>query len=114
MLEGLKEESVGFLFNLQVEVQQPQPEGVSIDKGLRSPVGARPQDTPAENQAPPALRAKGITDQAPRAMNYSGPAEDGHAESHSDAQEYGGQQQSGTRRERRVAARTDSKGKRRR
>jgi preprotein translocase subunit SecA len=113
MLEGLKEESVGFLFNLQVEVQQPQPEGVSIDKGLRSPLGARPQDAPAENQAPPALRAKGITDQAPRAMNYSGPAEDGHAESHSDAQEYGGRPQSGTRRERREAAR-DSKGKRRR
>ncbi|WP_425301735.1 preprotein translocase subunit SecA [Nocardia farcinica] len=40
MLDGLKEESVGFLFNLQVEVQQPQPTGVSVDPGLRSPVGA--------------------------------------------------------------------------
>ncbi|MFD4431921.1 preprotein translocase subunit SecA, partial [Nocardia sp. NPDC058497] len=113
MLEGLKEESVGFLFNLQVEVQQPQPEGVSVGQGLRSPVGApRPQDAPAETQAPPALRAKGISDASPRGLNYSGPAENGRAESHSDAQEYGGQ--SGTRRERREAARAETKGKRRR
>src|SRR6266568_4435732 len=66
MLEGLKEESVGFLFNLQVEVQAPQPEGVAIDQGLRSPVG-RMVDAPVPgapqpngNGAPAALRARGI------------------------------------------------------
>ncbi|UGT65602.1 preprotein translocase subunit SecA [Nocardia gipuzkoensis] len=122
MLDGLKEESVGFLFNLQVEVQQPQPEGVEVGSGLRSPVGAmaapRPlptEEAPAANghAAPAALRARGIDDTAPRGFSYSGPDEGGRAAVHSDAEEYGvdgGPQP--TRRERREAARADAKGKR--
>ncbi|WP_181719229.1 preprotein translocase subunit SecA [Nocardia gipuzkoensis] len=122
MLDGLKEESVGFLFNLQVEVQQPQPEGVEVGPGLRSPVGAmaapRPlptEEAPAANghAAPAALRARGIDDTAPRGFSYSGPDEGGRAAVHSDAEEYGadgGPQP--TRRERREAARADAKGKR--
>jgi len=112
MLDGLKEESVGFLFNLQVEVQQPQPTGVSVDPGLRSPVGATvPAPAPA---APAPLLAKGITDQAPRGLNYIGPDEGGRASVHSDAEEYGGgtPAAAGTRRERREAARAEGKGKR--
>ncbi|MFQ6391871.1 preprotein translocase subunit SecA [Nocardia sp. KC 131] len=116
MLEGLKEESVGFLFNLQVEVQQPQPEGVSVDTGLRSPVGAmsapRPlptQEAPPANGAPAALRAKGIDDSGPRGFHYSGPTEDGHTEVHNDAEEYG---DGTTRRERREAARGQDRPKR--
>ncbi|WP_194815175.1 preprotein translocase subunit SecA [Nocardia sp. XZ_19_385] len=119
MLEGLKEESVGFLFNLQVEVQQPQPEGVSVDPGLRSPLGAnapRPLPTdqvpPAGTTAPAALRAKGIDERTERGLSYYGPAEDGNATVHSDAEEYGSDGDSSTRRERREAARTQSKGKR--
>ncbi|MGY5208395.1 preprotein translocase subunit SecA [Nocardia gipuzkoensis] len=122
MLDGLKEESVGFLFNLQVEVQQPQPEGVEVGSGLRSPVGAmaapRPlptEEAPAANghAAPAALRARGIDDTAPRGFSYSGPDEGGRAAVHSDVEEYGadgGPQP--TRRERREAARADAKGKR--
>ncbi|AHH21070.1 protein translocase subunit SecA [Nocardia nova SH22a] len=116
MLEGLKEESVGFLFNLQVEVQQaPQP----IDQGLRSPVGAAhpapalPAEAPnaAAANAPAALRAKGIDEGGPRGLSFSGPDEGGHAAVHSAAQEYGDDQQPGmTRRERREAARTETKG----
>ncbi|WP_051169216.1 preprotein translocase subunit SecA, partial [Nocardia abscessus] len=98
MLDGLKEESVGFLFNLPVEVQQPQPEGVEVGPGLRSPVGAmaapRPlptEEAPAANghAAPAALRARGIDDTAPRGFSYSGPDEGGRAAVHSDAEEYG-------------------------
>ncbi|GGG12542.1 protein translocase subunit SecA 1 [Rhodococcoides trifolii] len=43
MLEGLKEESVGFLFNLQVEATQPSPAaaaGLQVGAGLQSPVGS--------------------------------------------------------------------------
>ncbi|WP_067574217.1 preprotein translocase subunit SecA [Nocardia acidivorans] len=114
MLEGLKEESVGFLFNLQVEVQQPQPAGVSVGAGLQSPVGNRPlptqEATPVANGAPAALRAKGIDEPAPRALSYSGPDEGGHRAVHSDAEEYGdGNSDSGTRRERREAARAQGK-----
>ncbi|WP_433200380.1 preprotein translocase subunit SecA [Nocardia sp. CA-107356] len=115
MLEGLKEESVGFLFNLQVEVQQPEPEGVAIDPGLRSPVGAAPrplptQEAPVVNGAPAALRAKGIAEsRANNGFSYSGPDEGGHAAIHSDAEEYG---DGATRRERREAARAQAKQKR--
>ncbi|WP_433732289.1 preprotein translocase subunit SecA [Nocardia sp. CA-129566] len=121
MLDGLKEESVGFLFNLQVEVQQPQPGGVAVDQGLRSPVGAmsapRPLPTqeaaPIANGAPAALRAKGIDDRGSRGFSYSGPDEGGHAAVHNDAEEYGDGEFGGTtRRERREAARAESKGKR--
>ncbi|WP_406265128.1 preprotein translocase subunit SecA [Nocardia sp. NBC_00881] len=121
MLEGLKEESVGFLFNLQVEVQQPQPEGVAVDPGLRSPVGAMtaPRPLPTEearvangNGVPAALRAKGIDESGPRGFSYSGPDEGGRAAVHSDAEEYGADGTQPTRRERREAARTDAKGRR--
>jgi len=119
MLEGLKEESVGFLFNLQVEVQAPQPEGVAIDQGLRSPVG-RMVDAPVPgtpqpngNGAPAALRAKGIDDSGPGGMVYSGPDEGGHAARRTDAQEYGDDDDSGmTRRERREAARSEGRAER--
>ncbi|MFD7847584.1 preprotein translocase subunit SecA [Nocardia sp. NPDC059764] len=115
MLEGLKEESVGFLFNLQVEVQQPQPVGVNVAAGLQSPVGNRPLPTQedaaqAGNGAPAALRAKGIDESGPRGLSYSGPDEGGHAAVRSDSDEYGAEDgQGGTRRERREAARAQSK-----
>ncbi|RJO79948.1 preprotein translocase subunit SecA [Nocardia panacis] len=113
MLEGLKEESVGFLFNLQVEVQQPQPEGVAIDPGLRSPVGAMPSRPalptdaiPNGSAAPAALRARGIDETDPHGLRYSGPDEGGHAAVHDDADEYG---DGTTRRERREAARAQTR-----
>ncbi|RDI53192.1 preprotein translocase subunit SecA [Nocardia mexicana] len=115
MLEGLKEESVGFLFNLQVEVQQPQPQGVGVAPGLQSPVGAgapaAPVDEPVNGGgAPAALRAKGIDQRDVGGLTYSGPDEGGHAAKHSDAEEYGGRSDDGTtRRERREAARAESK-----
>src|SRR5690606_33705532 len=94
MLDGLKEESVGYLCNLQVEVQQPQPEGVAVQPGLRSPVGAgapapvpAAPAQPAANGAPAALRAKGIDTSGPRGLSYSGPDEGGHAAVHSGAEE---------------------------
>ncbi len=119
MLDGLKEESVSMLFHLQVEVQQPpQPEGMPVDSGLRSPVGAMagarpipPQPPiPGGSVAPAPLRARGIDQSGPRGLSYSGPDEGGHAEVRSDAQEYGsGAPRQGTRRERREAARAQSK-----
>jgi preprotein translocase subunit SecA len=66
MLDGLKEESVGFLFNVQVEAapQAPVVAAQAMPEGLR-----------AEG-----LRAKGLTDEAARQLTYVGPSEDGDAE----------------------------------
>ena len=117
MLEGLKEESVGFLFNLQVEVQQQQPQPAGVAPGLRSPVGAgapaQPEhETAASGTAAPApLRAKGIDQRDVSGLTYSGPDEGGEVARHSDAEEYGGESDGLTRRERREAARAETKGR---
>ncbi|WP_206511267.1 preprotein translocase subunit SecA [Rhodococcus sp. BGS-1C] len=60
MLEGLKEESVGFLFNLQVEAT-PAPAGpargagLTVSPGLASPVGAGGTKSSAPPKAPAAV-----------------------------------------------------------
>ncbi|RMI35130.1 preprotein translocase subunit SecA [Nocardia stercoris] len=97
MLDGLKEESVGFLFNLQVEVQPPQPEGVQVAPGLQSPVGrTTPQDAPANG----ALQGRGLNSSPqPAGFSYSGPDEGGQAAVRNDRQEYG--DEGGNRRDRR-------------
>ncbi|WP_071286837.1 preprotein translocase subunit SecA [Mycolicibacterium llatzerense] len=103
MLDGLKEESVGFLFNVQVEAQQsPQVAPVAAPQGLAQ-FAAEAEQSAAEGQAAPAaLRAKGIENKAP-AMTYTGPGEDGSAE----VRREGGRHAAGpgSRRERRDAAR---------
>ncbi|MGE2720938.1 preprotein translocase subunit SecA [Mycolicibacterium celeriflavum] len=85
MLEGLKEESVGFLFNVAVEpVQQPTVAPVAPPSGLSEfaeAAAAQAQGGVATKERPaaPGLRAKGIDDDS-RPLTYSGPAEDGSAE----------------------------------
>src|SRR5690606_35059211 len=96
MLEGLKEESVGFLFNLQVEAAQQQTaSGVSVTPASaaavartapqvgRAPVGAaagQPAQPAAQAgvAAPAALQAKGL-DETERRLTYTGPDEGGRA-----------------------------------
>ncbi|MGV0634349.1 preprotein translocase subunit SecA [Mycolicibacillus trivialis] len=111
MLEGLKEESVGFLFNVAVEAAPATPAvaPVAAPDGLaefaaQSAAGARQQPAPA-------LHAKGIDDDKPQ-LTYSGPAEDGSAQ----VQRGNGQPAgvgAGSRRERREAARKQNRGTKR-
>ncbi|MFN0142189.1 MAG: preprotein translocase subunit SecA [Mycobacterium sp.] len=94
MLDGLKEESVGFLFNVQVEAT---PQAATVE------AQAMPEGLRAEG-----LRAKGIEDEASRQLTYVGPSEDGNAEiQQHDAPEPG----STSRKERRQAKRQESKGR---
>lgn len=85
MLEGMKEESVGFLFNVTVEaVPTPQVAPVEAPEGLEefATAAAAQQGgttTAVREEAPSTLRAKGIDNQAP-ALTYSGPSEDGSAQ----------------------------------
>ncbi|HSU01733.1 MAG TPA: SEC-C metal-binding domain-containing protein, partial [Nocardioides sp.] len=96
MMDGIKEESVGFLFNLQVEVEEDTEEGV--EEELVPAPAAAPQVSAATPQidfaqaqshaAPqaPQIRAKGLDRPArPQNLSYSAPAEDGEAEVHADA-----------------------------
>jgi preprotein translocase subunit SecA len=132
MLEGLKEESVGFLFNVAVE---PAPAvapvaPVATPAGLAEFAQAAAAKTQGsgrggvatkERPDPAPLRAKGIDDDS-RPLTYTGPSEDGSAQvQRSDGGAGGGGRHSAptgtSRKERREAARQqarDAKAMRRR
>jgi preprotein translocase subunit SecA len=97
LLEGLREESVGFLFNVQVQVTVPP---VVAEPVAAEPVAAEPEPAPVAAaaagsalsqidgqagerglrptaQGSPGLGAAGLTEPAVRPLTYSGPAEDG-------------------------------------
>ncbi|MCI2422159.1 preprotein translocase subunit SecA [Saccharopolyspora sp. K220] len=137
MLEALKEESVGFLFNVQVEAAEPQPApeepavpvSVSqVSSGMpdvpQTPQPRAKRAKPASpgpalsqlgngpgaegEQVPSALRGKGLDSPQQQGLSYSGPNETGGVETTSDAA-HGPEGRSGTRRERRAAARAEAK-----
>ena len=83
MLDSIKEESVGFLFNVQVEaVPQTAPTvaPVATPQGLADLGAPEEDEQPSGRHAAATLRAKGIDDEESRQLTYSGPAEDGSAE----------------------------------
>ena len=69
MLEGIKEEAVGFLFNLKVQVE----EAPAVES----------EDAPSvplpDGQSHVEIHAKGLGNRVPRALQYSAPAIDGEA-----------------------------------
>ncbi len=84
MMDGIKEETVGFLFNLEVTVDDQQDEDedeqqvLTVAPGLRSPV-------PGQQGEAPHIHAKGLdAPSAPQNLTYSAPAEDGEAEVRAD------------------------------
>ncbi|WP_193043922.1 preprotein translocase subunit SecA [Mycolicibacterium baixiangningiae] len=126
MLEALKEESVGFLFNVTVEAAPAAPSNrvapVAAPPGLsefaaaaaqaqaqtsQGGVATKERETPA-----PTLRAKGIDNDDAPPLTYVGPGEDGTAEVQ---RSNGGPRHAApggaTRRERREAARKQAKAK---
>ena len=109
MLEGLKEESVGFLFNVAVEAVPAQQVGpVAEPEGLAefatAAAASAQQQSGAAREPATALRAKGIDNEAP-ALTYTGPAEDGSAQVQGNGGNTPAGASGGTRRERREAAR---------
>lgn len=124
----LKEESVGFLFNVQVEAAPQQPQvapqappptlsefaaaaaAKASDSAAKPDSGSVATKERAEAERPaPALRAKGIDNEAPP-LTYTGPSEDGTAQVQRSGN--GGRHAApagGSRRERREAARKQAK-----
>ncbi|WP_020109333.1 preprotein translocase subunit SecA [Nocardia sp. 348MFTsu5.1] len=116
MLEGLKEESIGFLFNVSVEATPApvaaQPAAAAVPPA-KAPAAPAPlpteQAAPVRTAAPAALRAKGIDEGSGNAgLTYSGPSETGGTTVRRSGAASDGQ--SGTRKERRAAARAGTKG----
>jgi preprotein translocase subunit SecA len=120
MLDSLKEEAVGFLFNLQVEQaeppqQAPEPAAAVPAAGRHAhPAPPQPPVEPPREPVPSALRGKGLGNgQAQQGLTFSGPAEQGGVQSRGTAAKSdagAGADASGTtRRERRAAARAQAK-----
>ncbi|WP_019066016.1 preprotein translocase subunit SecA [Streptomyces hokutonensis] len=76
MMDGIKEESVGYLFNLEVQVEQ-QVEEVPVEDA--QPTSLDKEDTvPAQASARPEIRAKGLdAPQRPDRLHFSAPSVDG-------------------------------------
>jgi preprotein translocase subunit SecA len=121
MLDALKEESVGFLFNLQVEAAEPpadaQPAAAEqlpavLGNGKPSPRPRTPSPAPREPESdvPPALRGKGLGGQEEQHLTFSGPSEGGGVQSRGTGNGQPDGQAGGTRRDRRAAARANAKG----
>ena len=77
MMDGIKEESVGYLFNLEVQVEQ-QVEEVPVQATEERPsLDKEPQDA-VPSGARPAIRAKGLdAPQRPDRLHFSAPTVDG-------------------------------------
>jgi preprotein translocase subunit SecA len=88
MMDGIKEESVGFLFNLDVQVEEEpadQPAAMDDPEVEVGPALAQAAASGASSGhvgvEHPAIRAKGLdAPRPPQALTYSAPSEDGDAE----------------------------------
>jgi preprotein translocase subunit SecA len=80
MMDGIKEESLGYLFNVEVQVQSA-PVTEVIEPLVDPEAGVA---TPAEHVAAepevPAVFAKGLAPRAPQRLTYSAPSEDGETQ----------------------------------
>jgi preprotein translocase subunit SecA len=86
MMDGIKAEVVGFLFNLEVQVDEEVPEAEEeVVEPMRQPLPAA-EGPVADGQHPdghhgPLIRAKGLQrPQAPQKLTYAGPTETGEVE----------------------------------
>ncbi|MFF6873746.1 preprotein translocase subunit SecA [Streptomyces sp. NPDC012474] len=76
MMEGIKEESVGYLFNLEVQVEQ-QVEEVPVED-TKPVADLEKQDAvPAQAGSRPEIRAKGLDAPQRRNLHFSAPTVDG-------------------------------------
>jgi preprotein translocase subunit SecA len=87
MMDGIKEEAVGFLFNLEVQVdeepeQLEQPVDVpSVEMGPALAQAAASAQQGMQQEHVPAIHAKGLdAPKQPQHLSYSAPSEDGDAE----------------------------------
>jgi preprotein translocase subunit SecA len=77
MMDGIKEESVGFLFNLQVEFEEEGEEADVVAEAEAATAAAAAESAKAEQ---PHIRAKGLeAPKQPQNLAYSGPDEGGEA-----------------------------------
>ncbi len=77
MMDSIKEESVGYLFNVEVEVEQAAP-AIELTPTAAPAFGEAAQEQAAAVAAP-SISAKGLGPQRPQRLEYSAPTVDGEA-----------------------------------
>ncbi|MGA8256269.1 MAG: preprotein translocase subunit SecA [Nocardioides sp.] len=87
MMDGIKEEAVGYLFNLEVQVEEPDADDEVMFEGEDDAEEPMRREMPSESvvaaqaQAAPQIRAKGLeAPTRPANLTYSAPNEDGDVE----------------------------------
>ncbi len=81
MMDGIKEESVGYLFNLEVQVEAEPEEEAEAEAARLAEGAAIAQAAAAGHAAGPHIVAKGLeAPKAPQKLAYSAPDEGGQAE----------------------------------
>ncbi len=128
MMEAIKEETVGFLFNVEVQVApQPGPQAAEAVEELQDATaseavaaiaaaarGQAPAVAPRVPAPPPAVTAKGLGPSRPRLLEYSAPTAEGgvtHESLQADGEEPVEVDPNASRAERRRAARAQRKRK---
>ena len=116
MMEGIKEESVGFLFNLEVQVSEEPPADSEAAEAEAAALAEGAAEAAAASKAPhvhttPQLVAKGLDAPRPTRMEYSAPSDDGSVVRSADAGDSGPIEvdPNASRAERRRAARENRK-----
>ena len=100
MMDGIKEESVAYLFNLEVEIGEEEAQRLS---------DAAEAKAQAKEQARAQFTAKGLEpERHQERLHYSAPGEDGGVEEHD---EVAPDSSAGSRKERRAAKRSQRKGR---
>ena len=76
MMESIKEESVGYLFNVEVQVEEQPAE---VEDVIEGELAASPEIELTPTHAP-SISAKGLAPQRPQRLEYTAPSVDGEAE----------------------------------
>ena len=81
MMDGIKEEAVGFLFNLEVQVEDDADETEDDEVEAEEPMRRDLAAEAAAREAAPLIRAKGLeAPSRPQNLSYTAPSEQGAAE----------------------------------
>jgi preprotein translocase subunit SecA len=113
MMEGIKEESVGYLFNLEVQVEQ-QVEEVPVEDKAPAASLEKQDAVPAQAGGRPEIRAKGLdTPQRPDRLHFQAPNAEGGVDEGDFVTEGGGPTRSSADGLTRAERRKQQKGRRR-
>ncbi|MFB7667836.1 preprotein translocase subunit SecA [Kitasatospora sp. NPDC056138] len=77
MMEGIKEESVGYLFNLEVQVEQQVEEVPVEDQAIEETSALLEKLAKDSGVARPEIKAKGLEAPKPQRLHYTAPTVDG-------------------------------------